>query len=92
MAINEETINALRLALQATPDNIPLKSTWLSAAIGCAAMIVPVSGLFKTDAGKSPKILRVYAITLAGIGLLTLLLALQEHPTAGLLATAFLIG
>ncbi len=55
-------------------------------------MIVPVSGLFKTDAGKSPKILRVYAITLAGIGLLTLLLALQEHPTAGLLATAFLIG
>ncbi len=76
------------LSLWLTTDN----STWLSAAIGCAAMIVPVSGLFKTDAGKSRKILRAYAITLAGIGLLALLLALQEHPTTGLLATAFLIG
>jgi len=76
------------LSLWLTTDN----GVWLSAAIGCAAMIVPASGLFKTDAGKSRKILLTYTLTLAGLGLLSLLLALQGHPVAGFLATASLIG
>lgn len=34
MAINEETINALRLALQATPDNIPLQKHLAELLVG----------------------------------------------------------
>jgi tetratricopeptide (TPR) repeat protein len=65
---------------------------WLIAAVGCAAMIIPVSGIFKTESATSRKILLAYTLILTAVGLLALLIALQDLPLAGLLTTAFLIG
>ena len=58
MAINEETINALRLALLATPDNIPLQKHLAELLVGAGrfeeAEQVYRAALAQSPDGKAP--------------------------------------
>ena len=53
MAINEETINALRLALQATPDNIPLQKHLAELLVG-AGRFEEAEQVYRAALAQSP--------------------------------------
>lgn len=62
------------------------------AAAGCAAMIIPVSGIFNVDRPKSRRFLTGYTILLGGVGVGSFLLALSGSGIAGGFFAMFVLG
>lgn len=65
---------------------------WAWGAMGSLMMVIPVAGVFKARSGKARRLLTIYTLLLAGMGLAALVCALMGSPaTVGVFAV-FLIG
>jgi tetratricopeptide (TPR) repeat protein len=76
------------LVLGLIPDN----GVSVSAAIVPAAMIVPVSGVFRARPGRKRWVLAAYAVLLALVGMGSVALLSRDPSLAGILLTAFAVG
>lgn len=66
--------------------------TAMAAAIGSAVMVIPVSGTFKSKAGRGRKTLALYTVILAVVGLIGLGLSLVSSSAAVIPAGIFFFG
>jgi tetratricopeptide (TPR) repeat protein len=63
-----------------------------STAIGCAAMVIPVSATLQAKPGRGRKFLAIFTLILAVSGLLSLGLGLAGLPAAAMFSGIFVLG